>query len=83
VNFAQAFRCLAFSTLTPLVGHQEDNLALSNVMLVWLSVWSEVQYAYNPADATATASSLVLLKSRMVYLSGAGLPRLSWKKRGR
>ena len=35
--------------------------------------------AYGPA-ATATPSSLVQIKSRMVYLSGAGLPRLSWKK---
>jgi len=37
-------------------------------------------FAYGPADATATPSSLAPLKSRMVYLSGAGLPRLSWKK---
>ena len=37
--------------------------------------------AYGPADATATPSSLAPVKSRMVtYLSGAGLPRLSWKK---
>jgi len=37
-------------------------------------------FAYSPADATATSSSLASLKSRMVYLSnGAGLPRLSWK----
>jgi len=28
----------------------------------------------------ATPSSLAAIKSRMVYLSGAGLPRLSWKK---
>jgi len=28
----------------------------------------------------ATPSSLASLKSRMVYLSGAGIPRLSWKK---
>jgi len=33
-----------------------------------------------PADATATRSSLARAKSRMAYLSGAGLPRLSWKK---
>jgi len=32
------------------------------------------------ADATATPSSLAPVKSRMVYLSGAGLPRLFWKK---
>jgi len=32
--------------------------------------------AYGPADATATPP----VKSRMIYLSYAGLPRLSWKK---
>ena len=37
-------------------------------------------FVYGPADATATPSSLAPLKSRMVYLSGAGLLRLSWKK---
>jgi len=35
---------------------------------------------YGPADATATPSSLARVKSRMTYLSGAGLPRLSWRK---
>jgi len=35
---------------------------------------------YDPADATATRSFLASLKSRMVYLSGAGLPSLSWKR---
>jgi len=43
-------------------------------------VWCK-WFAYGPADATATLSSLASVKSRMVYLSGAGLPRLSWKKR--
>ena len=37
-------------------------------------------FAYGPADATATPSSLAPVKSWMVYLSGASLPRLSWKK---
>jgi len=37
-------------------------------------------FAYGPADATATLSSLAPVKSRIVYLSGAGLPRLFWKK---
>ena len=32
------------------------------------------------ADATATPLSLVQVKSTMVYLSGASLPRLPWKK---
>jgi len=35
---------------------------------------------YGPADATATQSSFASVKSRMVYLSGDGLPRSSWKK---
>jgi len=37
-------------------------------------------FAYGPADCTAIPSSLAPVKSRMVYLSGAGLPRLYWKK---
>jgi len=37
-------------------------------------------YLYFPAAATAIPSSLGSVKSIMVYLSGAGLPRLSWKK---
>jgi len=37
-------------------------------------------FAYGPADAIATLFTLAPVKSRMVYLSGAGLPRLSWKK---
>jgi len=36
--------------------------------------------AYGPTDATATPSSLAPVKSRMIYLSGASLPRLCWKK---
>jgi len=38
-------------------------------------------FAYGPANATATPSSLAPVKSKKVYLSGAGLARLSWKKR--
>jgi len=37
-------------------------------------------FAYRTADVTATPSSLATVNSRMVYLSGAGLPRSSWKK---
>jgi len=37
-------------------------------------------FAYGPADATATLSSIASLKFRLVYLSDAGLPRLSWKR---
>jgi len=37
-------------------------------------------HIYGPADASAIPSSLAPVKSRMVYHSGVGLPRLSWKK---
>jgi len=56
---------------------------LSGEVLAWLSVWSEVQMICiwsSYASSTATPSSLAPVKSRMVYLSGAGLPSLSWKK---
>jgi len=70
--------------LTLLVGWQERHLTckkLSGEVVAWLSVWSEKQiFAYDPPDATATAPSLAPVKSRMVYLSGAGLPRCPGKK---
>jgi len=34
----------------------------------------QAAYAYGPAVAAATPSSLAPVKSRMVYLSGAGCP---------
>jgi len=46
--------------------------SLSGVWCKW--------FAYGPADATAIPSSLASVRSWMVYLSGVGLPRLSWKK---
>jgi len=39
-------------------------------------------YGYGSADAIATPSSLAPVKSRMVYFSGASLPKLSWEKGG-
>jgi len=51
------FNVGGFSALTLLVGWQEGHPAckkLSSEVLAWLSVWSEVQFAYVPADATAT-----------------------------
>jgi len=74
----------AFSALTLLVGWQERRPACKNwVMRYWHSYLSGVRcrwFAYHPAGATATPASLGPVKSRMVYLSGAGSPRLSWKK---
>jgi len=46
----------------------------------YLSGMRVLVIAYGAADATATPSSLAPVKSRMVYLPGAGLSRLSWKK---
>jgi len=55
----------AFSALTLLVGHQEEHPACKKLsdavgVLVWLSVWSEVQmFAYGPADATASPKPIM------------------------
>ena len=49
-------------------------------MVICLERGANDLHKYSPADATATQSSLAPVKSRMVYLSSAGLPRLSWKK---
>ena len=46
----------------------------------YLSGMRVLVIAYGAADATATPSSLAPVKFRIVYFSGAGLPRLSWKK---
>jgi len=68
-----------------LVGHQEGHPTCKKLGVVryWHGYLSEARckrFAYGPADATATPSSLAPVKAIMVYLSGAGLPRLSWKK---
>ena len=45
-----------------LVGRQEGHPArkkLNGDVLAWLSVWSEVQTAYSPANATATQCLLL------------------------
>ena len=68
----------AFSALTLLVGWQEGHLAckkLSGGMLVWLSVWSEVQTCTRPSWCHCHSLSLASVKSRLV------LPfwyRLTW-----
>jgi len=60
----------SFSALTLLVGRQEGHPAckkLSGGVLMWLSVWNEVQTEYSPADATATHCLLLwTVKSRLV-----------------
>jgi len=59
-------------------GGQEGQPACKNLsgeVLAWLSVWSEVQTICKWSSwCHCHPSSLASLKSRMVYLSGAGLP---------
>ena len=53
----------------------------SDGVLAWLSVWSVVQMICIWSSwCYCHPSSLASVKSRMVYLSVASLPRLSWKK---
>jgi len=80
------FHVLAeFSALTLLVARQEGHLACKNwVLRYWRGYLSGARYkwsAYGSADATATPSSLPSLKSRMVYLSGAGFTQVVREKR--
>jgi len=79
--YAQYF---AFSALMLLVGQQEGHPVCKNwvgrYLRGYLSGLRCKWFAYGPADATATSSSLAPVKSGMVYLSAASLPRLSLKK---
>jgi len=77
----------AFSALTLLVGHREEHPACNiSVMRCWCAYLSVARcrlFAYGPADATAIPKPhhlLAHLNTDWFYLSGAGLPRLSWKK---
>ena len=68
--------------ITLLVGLLEEHLAckkLSGGVLAWLSVWSEVQTAYGPADANATHCILLQKNLDWFYLSGTGSPGKSQK----
>jgi len=78
------YQSSAFSALMPLGGWQEEHTACNNwVVGCWRGYLYGARckwFAYGPADATNTPSSLAPVKSRMVYLSGTGLSMLSWKK---
>jgi len=66
--------------LTLLVGWQEGHLACKNwVVRYWHGYLSGARckwFPYGPADVTAAPLTLAPVKSRMVYLYGAGLARL-------
>ena len=62
-------RIVAFSALTLLVGRQERHPACkkqSDGVLVWLSVWSEVQTCIWPSWCHCHSLSLASVKSRLV-----------------
>ena len=62
-------RCCAFSALTLLVGRQEGHPACkkqSGGVLVWISVWSEVQTCIWPSWCHCHSLSLAPVKSRLI-----------------
>jgi len=76
-----------FSALTLLVGRQEEHPACKHrVMRCWCGYLSGARcrlFTYGPADATAIPKHhrlLPRLSPDWFYLSGTGLPRLSWKR---
>jgi len=72
-----------YQTANVVRGRQEGHPACKNwVVRYWHGYLYGARikwFAYGPADATVTPSSLAAVKSRMAYLFGAGLPRLTWK----
>ena len=68
----QCFDAVAWAARRASIQPVKNWVVISGVWCKW--------FAYGPADATATPSSLAPVKSRMVYLSGAGLPRMFWNK---
>jgi len=82
-DFSSISYWIALSDLTLLVGRQEGHRPVKTewwgtgmVSCLERCKW----FTFGSADATATPSSLAPVKSRMVYLSGAGLPRCPRKR---
>jgi len=80
---------VAFSALTLLLGHHKEHLAckkLSDEVLVWLSVWNEVQIVCKWSSCCHCIQKPHLLLPHLnpdwFCLSGTSLPRLS-RKTGR
>ena len=61
-----AFSAHAFSALTLLVGRQEGHPVCKKRVLVWLSVWSEVQTCIWPSWCHCHSLSLASVKFRLV-----------------
>ena len=71
ISWSQTIITVAFSALMLLVGWQEGHPAskkLSGGVLVWLSVWSEVQTCTWPSWCHCYSLTLASVKSRLVVL---------------
>jgi len=83
IHILEAWSCcwqhpIAFSALALLVGHQEEHLTFKNwVMRCWRGYLSGARcewFAYGPADATATPSSIASLKLTFLVPAYPGCP---------
>jgi len=82
-----ALHVLCYNALILLVGRQEEQPVCKNwVMWCWCGYLSGVRcrlFAYGPTDASAIPKPHHLLphiNPYLFYVSGTGLPRLSWKR---
>jgi len=84
-SFKPVHSASAFCALTLLVGHQEEHLACKKwVTRCWHGYMFRARskcFAYGPADATATLSSLASLKCRLVKAFWCGLTQVVLEKR--
>jgi len=74
--------CLQFDIVGLASGSASSLYKMSDLVLVWLYVWSEMQmiHMWSSWCHCHGATHLASLKCRMAYLSGASLCRLSWKR---
>ena len=75
----------AFSALTLLVGHKEEHLACKRCWCGYLSGVRCRLFAYGPADMLLSRNPIISshqphFNPDWFYLSGTGLPTLSWKR---
>jgi len=70
----QLFGLQCFDAVGWVAGRASGLKKLSGGVLVWLSNWSVVQTCIWPSGCHCHSLSLASVKSRLVYLSGTGLP---------
>jgi len=83
ILYSHQCHSFAFSALMQLVGQQEKHPAckkLSDEVLMWLSLWSEVRTCIQTSWWHCHSLSLASVKPGFIYLSGTGSPRYSRTK---